>query len=213
MKRTLLIICLFANLTCFSQQLPNNLSMADKVYGLSKFWQEVNYNFVYLDQVDRKAWDSTYKALIPQVSQSKNDKEYYRLMARFCAMLKDGHTGVFVPGSVGSLMFGKMFGKYWFSLEEVDGKAIVNRVLKSELNEIPIGTEVISVNGMPTRQYAKENCEPYIFSSTDYVRERYGIQNPFRVYSAKATTLPLKSPTAKLFRCISRTHELQTLLS
>ena len=199
MKRTLLIICLLANLTCFSQQLPNNLSMADKVYGLSKFWQEVNYNFVYLDQVDRKAWDSTYKALIPQVSQSKNDYEYYRLMARFCAMLKDGHTGVFVPGSVGSLMFGKMFGKYWFSLEEVDGKAIVNRVLKSELNEIPIGTEVVSVNGMPTRQYAKENCEPYIFSSTDYVRERYGIQNLLSGLLGESYDVTFKKPDGRTF--------------
>jgi hypothetical protein len=33
-------------------QLPNNISAADKVYGLSKFWQEVNYNF-YLSRTNR----------------------------------------------------------------------------------------------------------------------------------------------------------------
>jgi len=199
MKKILLIVCLFTNLTCFSQQLPNNLTPTDKIYGLSKFWQEVNYNFVYLNQIDRKTWDSTYKALIPQVSQSKNDYEYYRLMMRFCAMLKDGHTGVFAPGSVNGLFFGKMFGKYWFGLEDVGGKAIVNRVLKSELNEIPIGTEVISVNGIPTRQYAKENSEPYIFSSTDYVRERSGIQNLLLGLIGASYDVTFKKPDGKVF--------------
>ena len=47
------------------QEIPNTLTPAEKVYGLSRFWQEVNYNFVYLYKVDRQAWDSAYKALIP----------------------------------------------------------------------------------------------------------------------------------------------------
>ena len=48
-------------------QIANTISAADKVYGLSKFWQEVNYNFVYLDKIDRTSWDSTYIALITQL--------------------------------------------------------------------------------------------------------------------------------------------------
>ena len=45
-------------------QIPNKLTPEDKVYGLSKFWQEVNYNFVYLEKVDRNMWDGRYKELI-----------------------------------------------------------------------------------------------------------------------------------------------------
>ena len=177
MKRTLLVLCLFAEISCFGQDVPNSLSPAAKVYGLSRFWQEVNYNFVYLDKIDRRAWDSTYQALIPQVEQTKNDYDYYLLLQRFCASLKDGHTNIYGNSKLGGLLLGKMFGTHYFWLEEIGGKAIVIRILKSEMSELPIGTEVIAVNGIATRQYAKENVEPYISSSTDYVRERYAIQN------------------------------------
>lgn len=36
-------------------QIANTLSPADKVFGLSKFWQEVNYNFVYLNKINRRS--------------------------------------------------------------------------------------------------------------------------------------------------------------
>ena len=81
-------------------QLPNTLSPADKVYGLSKFWQEVNYNFVYLNKVNRNEWDSTYKVLITRVQQTTNDYEYYRLLQKFCALLKDGHTNIYIPNQI-----------------------------------------------------------------------------------------------------------------
>jgi len=199
MKRTLFALCLFAGLSCFGQEVPNTLSPAAKVYGLSKFWQEVNYNFVYLDKIDRHAWDSTYLALIPQVEQTKNDYDYYRLLQRFCALLKDGHTDVYAPGTVGKLLYGKMFGNYWFGLEDIGGKAIVTRILKSEASELPIGTEVIAVNGMATRQYAKENVEPYIASSTDYVRERSAIQNLLFGLIGANYDVQFKKPDGKVF--------------
>src|ERR1700744_1894375 len=206
MKRTLLILCLFISIACVGQEIPTKLSATDKVYGLSLFWSQVHENFVYLDKVDVRAWDSTYRALIPQVEQTKNDYEYYRLMTRFCAMLKDGHTNVYASAGVGSMLYSRMFGKYWFGLEDVGGKAVVNRILKSEKEELPIGTEVISVNGMPTRQYAKEYVEPYISSSTDYVRERQGIQGLLAGIIGDSYDVTFKKPDGKVFS-LHLTHE------
>ena len=199
MKRTLLVLCLFAEISCFGQDVPNSLSPAAKVYGLSKFWKEVNYNFVYLDKIDRRAWDSTYQALIPQVEQTKNDYDYYLLLQRFCASLKDGHTNIYGNSKLGGLLLGKMFGTHYFWLEEIGGKAIVIRILKSEMSELPIGTEVIAVNGIATRQYAKENVEPYISSSTDYVRERYAIQNLLFGLVGTSYDVQFKRPDGKVF--------------
>ena len=93
-------------------QLPNTLTNADKVYGLSKFWQEVNYNFVYLNKVDRHVWDSTYIAMIDEVQHTTNDYDYYRLLKRFCASLEDGHTNIEFPGEVKSKLMRTMFGPY-----------------------------------------------------------------------------------------------------
>ena len=95
MKKIFTFTILF--FTAFSTfgQMPNTLTPAEKVYGLSKFWQEVNYNFVYLNKIDRTLWDNRYKELISIVQNTKNDYEYYRELQKFCALLKDGHTNVF----------------------------------------------------------------------------------------------------------------------
>src|SRR5664279_1875734 len=82
-------------------QIQNTLSPSDKVYGLSKFWEEANYNFVYIRKVDRHAWDSVYRQLIGTVQTTTNDYAYYRELQKFCALLKDGHTNVYMPAMKG----------------------------------------------------------------------------------------------------------------
>src|ERR1035437_1538205 len=101
------------------------LTTADKVYGLSKFWEEVNYNFVYLDKVDKVKWDSTYKALITIVQKTENDYQYYRELQKFAAFLKDGHTNVFFPQSIDTLIYHRSFGAYKFSTINIDNKTVI----------------------------------------------------------------------------------------
>ncbi|RDC54093.1 peptidase S41 [Pedobacter chinensis] len=149
----------------------NKLTKSDKIYGLSKFWQEVNYNFVYLNKVDRVKWDSTYKALINTVPETKTDYEYYREMQKFCALLNDGHTNVYMPSGKDFEPLNTMFGNYRLFIENIEGKAIITRVNLSKKEEIPIGSEVIEVNGKTTKNYIAENVAPYISSSTSYVLE------------------------------------------
>jgi len=44
-KKTLLIGTML--FTIVFTALPQNISLTDRVYGISQFWKEVNYNFVY----------------------------------------------------------------------------------------------------------------------------------------------------------------------
>jgi len=74
------------------------LSDAEKIFGLSKCWSEVKYNFVYFDRLTFD-WDSLYQATIPVVLATANDFEYYRELQRFVATLRDGHTSTFVAAS------------------------------------------------------------------------------------------------------------------
>lgn len=64
MKYIIILLALIVSVSMYGQ-MPDKLSKAEKVYGLSKFWQEVNYNFVYLNKVDKKAWEEEYIKLIP----------------------------------------------------------------------------------------------------------------------------------------------------
>ncbi len=63
----IIIFCFLGiNLTA---QIPNSIPDNEKIYGLSKFWQEVNYNFVYLNKIDKTEWENAYKDLITKVQQ------------------------------------------------------------------------------------------------------------------------------------------------
>jgi hypothetical protein len=53
MKKMILPILLFCIVNAHGQ-ISNGLTPTEKVYGLSKFWQEVNYNFVYLNKVNKE---------------------------------------------------------------------------------------------------------------------------------------------------------------
>lgn len=190
---SLLLLCMVS----FSQ-LPNTLSVADKIYGLSKFWQEVNYNFIYLNKVDRKAWDSTYKAMITSVAKTSNDYEYYRELQKFCAMLKDGHTNIYMPQAIQEKSMTTMFGDYRFFIQNIDNKAIIVRTNASKKDEVPAGSEVIEVNGKPTDKYIAEDVAPYISSSTDYVLKDWSYSGLLQGLEGDRFLIKIKKPKGEI---------------
>ncbi len=208
MKRLNFFLILILFVSCANAQLkiPNKLSAADKVYGLSKFWQEVNYNFVYLSKVDRTQWDNLYKDMIVKVQATSNDYDYWKQMQKFCAFLNDGHTGVWtMDTAISNNVLTKMFGDYWIGFTNVDGHAIVNYTLKKHLKEIPIGSELVEVNGISTRQYLKDSILPFISSSTDYVREDLAISNIIAGLTGTSYKIKLKRPDGT-FLPLTLTH-------
>lgn len=168
MKKYIVLIAIISSTIAFAQR-PNTLSASDKIYGLSKFWQEVNYNFVYINKVDRSKWDSLYRQMISEVQGTPNDYEYYRSLQKFCAFLKDGHTNVYMPRKKEFETMTSMFGGYRLFIENINNKAIIVRTNLTKKDEVPEGSEVVEVNGLSTEQFLQQKVMPYISSSTDYV--------------------------------------------
>ncbi|MCW3118254.1 MAG: Peptidase family S41-like protein [Chitinophagaceae bacterium] len=175
-------------------QIANTLTAADKVFGLSKFWQEVNYNFAYFNNISRYSWDSAYKALIPEVIASRNDYAYYRLLEKFCALLKDGHTQITVPPIAGVNYMYNTFGDYLLVLKRVAGKVIIKRTFKKDGDRFPLGSEIISVNGLPTEQYIRDSIAPYISASTDYVRVDIASSMLLKGFPGSTFVVKIKKP-------------------
>ena len=127
------------------------------------FWSEVKYNFAYFDKAKINR-DSAYRAFIPQVLTTRNDFEYYRTIERFCALLKDGHTNVFAPSV-------NKFATYVpFRWTIIDQRSYVSIVLKSLSDNVPIGSELLTVKGLPTQQYLTEQVFSYIAASAEHQR-------------------------------------------
>lgn len=191
MKKILLFLFLYTSNISFGQ-IPNTLSSSDKIFGLSKFWQEVNYNFVYLDKVDRKMWDDKYKELINTIPNTKNDYEYYRELQKFCALLNDGHTNIFFPRGIEQM--NTMFGDYRIFIENIDEKAIIVRTNLSKKDEIPLGSEIIEVNNKKTLQYMTENVKPYLSSSTEYVKNNESFSSLLKGMDGETFKIKIKKP-------------------
>jgi len=200
MKKTLfLILGIFLYGSLISQtKLPHTLSKAEKIYGLSKFWKEASYNFVYLNKIDKQRWESDYVTLIQKVQDTKNDYAYYRLLQKFCATLQDGHTNVWMPKSLRDNILNGEFGNYQLFLKNIEGKAIIIRTNFSKSKEIPVGTEIIAINGMPTKEYANLYVTPYISTSAKHIRENLSISELLKSPIGTFYDLKLRKPNNKV---------------
>jgi len=201
MKQVLTFVLILFTFYTFGQ-VPNTLTPAEKVYGLSKFWQEVNYNFVYLNRVDQLKWDSAYVSLIDKVQRTENDYEYYRLMKQFCAMLKDGHTNIDFPENIQSKLLKTMFGDYRIFIENIEHKAIITHINPSKKDIIPPGSEIIAVNNLPVKEYLAQFVSPYISASTNHVLEDMATVDMLQGFEGGQYHLKLKKPDSVIIELV-----------
>ncbi len=158
-------VLLIAPLAAQDEPAPPDLSEAERLYGLSLFWQEANYNFAFFDQVPDLDWDATYQAFIPEVLAAESTYEYYRVLRRFAALLQDGHTSVNFPRA-----FRYRESYPWVLVRNVEDQAVVFNVGRSLVEEIPINSVIETVDGVPAADHAAGHQLPYVFSSTEHHR-------------------------------------------
>lgn len=185
----LIIVLVSASIVPAENKPFPKLTDTEKLYGLSYFWMEATYNFAYFHQVPDLNWDSAYQAFIPQVMADDNIYDYYRTLQKFAALLKDGHTSVGFPKYVfDSISFPKI------QLNEFDHIPTVINVDSSLEQDIPIGSQIISVNGMPYEEYLSTEVFPYIASSTDHVLWDSGVKTMLRGWINTDVTIKLRKP-------------------
>lgn len=196
MKNSILLLFLAISISIYGQ-MPAKLSKAEKVYGLSKFWQEANYNFIYLNKVDREAWENEYKKMIIEVQETGDDYEYYRKLQKFCAFLNDGHTNIYPYPEIWEKINNE-FTDHKLVLSRIDGKAIITGINNSKKNDLPLGTEVVKVNGLPTQDYLDTHVIPYISSSTDYVLKELAVTSMFQAPAGTEFEVEFRLPNGKM---------------
>lgn len=153
-----------------------NISEDEKIAGLSKFWSEVKYNFVYVDKLKELDWDRLYLDYLPKVRATTSTAAYYRVLMELCAKLQDGHTNVY-PGAE---LRNSAMARPLLTTHLVEGKVLVREVFDPLLRAggVVAGTEVVEVDGAPVMAYAQREIAPYVSASTpqDLERRVYGFQ-------------------------------------
>ena len=151
-----------------------SLSEDEKVAGLVRFWSEAKYNFAWFDKLIDFDWDAKMVEFLPRVRAAQNTAEYYRVLMEFGALLKDSHTGVSPPSAAWDLF------RAWppLSLDLVAGHVLVSKVYGDAARNpagVQRGAELVTVEGMPVREYAAKFVMPLEGASTDQDRERRGL--------------------------------------
>lgn len=97
-------------------------------------------------------WNAEYMRFLPLVIEAKSDLEYYLLLMRFYALLRDGHTSVIPPPA---LFEGKSVP---FAVICAEGKFLLSAVDKDQ-SELLL-SEITHIQGQPINEYIK-NVYPF----------------------------------------------------
>lgn len=188
------------NSTALASPYRADISEDEKVAGLSKFWSEVKYNFVFVDKLKEIDWDQQYLDYLPKVRATKSTAEYYRVLMELCARLGDGHTNVYPAKEV----WDRELARPLIKTRLVEGKVVVRDVLDPGLRAQGVlpGVEIIAVDGEPVEAYAQREIAPYQSASTKQDLD-------VRTYAYGFLAGPIdKSPKVKFRNASGKTFEL-----
>lgn len=173
----MLVVALLLPFSVAAQQVappapPHDLTVAQKIFGLTRLWEEVKWGFANPDRLRQVNWDSTYQAFIPQVTETKSLYDYYRTLQRFMALLQEGHTHVVLPPSL--LAVGE-FSAPPVAVGPIGRRAVITDVDRSLARLLPIGSEIVRVDDIPTEEYLRTRVFPFIAAGTDQARWYQGV--------------------------------------
>lgn len=145
------------------------LSDAEKAAGLAKIWSEARFNFPFFGRLTDIDWDAEYMAYLPQALAAKTTEDYYRVLARFMATLKNGHSRVVAPKELS----GRLYGVVPLSTRLIGGKIVVTAVAEDDpsTRSIRPGDEIVAIDGREAIAYAKAEIEPTVFGFTPQDRD------------------------------------------
>lgn len=132
----------------------------EKIWGLMQVYTEVKYNFVNFENVPGLDWEGLIKEWIPKVMRAKDKYEYYKLLQKLIANLRDNHTHIRLPDDLRVELDVPPI-----EVKVIENKFIITRVGDTEemkRNNIYPGLEIKEVDGVPVRNYFEENRLPYL---------------------------------------------------
>jgi len=152
-----------------AEQTDRPLTPDERVFGLAKIWSEAKYNFANFDLAPALDWDKSFQEYLPQVAQEQSTADYYRLLQRFIALLRDGHTDISLPGYVRGLMDAPPI-----VVENIEDKAVIVALANSEEFRkagLAEGVEITKVDGRPVADVLQQDLYPFIAQSTPQGRD------------------------------------------
>lgn len=180
------------------------LTVEERVYTLSYLWKEAEYNFAFWAERPEIDWNAEYKKFLPLVINAKSDLEYYLLLMRFYALLRDGHTSVMPPFE---LLEGRSVP---FGAARAEGKILLSAAPAGR--EELLLSEITHIQGLPIGEYIEKYVYPYywhelpesLFACYDCIETsvlfNFGVDEPVTVMTGRGEfTFKMNEPAETIW--------------
>jgi carboxyl-terminal processing protease len=136
------------------------MKLNEKLYVLSTVWSQLKFCFANFEKVPEFDPDREFINALDLISNG-DMYDFYKILARFVAKAKDTHTQV-IPCEA---LYNEIFCCPPVSLVEAEGKAWVRSVAAEFASVLPLGSEILSIDGVPLMQYLESTIFPQVMTS------------------------------------------------
>ncbi len=177
-----------------SGMLPGQqLTAAQRTYGLVRFWSEVKYNFAFFNQLPELDWEALLPEYLYLAQREQSNREYYRLLERLCAKLRDGHTNIYPPADVQ-----QQYGSPPVELRAFGEQIVVTNVDSALVDSLPLGTIVLRVDGIPVADYLRDSIYPYLAAGGNHTLRMLGVQDLLKGLQGGSVRIEVELPGGTL---------------
>lgn len=126
-------------------------NMSNRLLGLFRVWNAVEYYFPYLDIMDED-WGELLAEYIPKMLEGRDQKTFELTIAELTAHLQDAHVSL-----LDQKVFLNVFGKYSLPVEltQAEGKVVVQNVF-GDTCPLQRGDIILKLNGVEIEQVIEE---------------------------------------------------------
>ena len=184
-----LLIC-FLLFTVTTSLYSKEFNKYDRIYALSNIWKEMSYSYAFPDKLfGTLNTDSLYKCYLPLLEKDMDYYDFYKILSSYISHFNDGHTRILVSSKIVDTppVFTTL----------VEDKVVINNVAKDLEKDIPIGSEVIKVNGIDVDDYIRDSVFVYISASTERFKWNKSVLELLRGRTNSAVTVTIKSYNGK----------------
>jgi carboxyl-terminal processing protease len=159
----------------FATSYSDELSVEERVAGLSLFWATVRQSFVHFDHVPELDWNKVYFEYLAKIMATRSTREYYLAMMQLAPVLRDAHTNIYPPKELRRHFYARPPMATDIYDDAVLIEAIYSRALSKQLH---VGDEIVAIDGVPVKRFAEDRVAPMVSSSTpqDRLVRMYGYQ-------------------------------------
>ncbi|MBN2416212.1 T9SS type A sorting domain-containing protein [bacterium] len=127
------------------------LSRSQRLLGLFRYWNIINYFFPYRNIMDQH-WDVTLLQAIPWFVDAATPVEYQKAVMRTSTLINDSHSALLSTTVVDSIL-----GRYYIPIEceYIENRFVVS-IVYDESCPLAAGDVILSVDGRPVERFAEE---------------------------------------------------------